>query len=257
MHLIKSIQARMQNYTLAHFEKSNYSKKLRQFKDIHKGETCFIIGNGPSLRAEDLEKIHQNNIPSFAFNRIYLMFDKTNWRPTYYVSQDEKTLLNCKQIVNDLKLDHKFFPLVLKYYHNVDIKNAYYYGFKSSVKGIPVFSEDISKCIGNSTTVAYSAAQIAVYMGFKKIYLIGIDHNFSLYKNEKGELVKDETVKDYFTDEYNKDKGDLYIPSLDSSTRAFKVMRRFCDENNIKVYNATRGGKLEVFTRVNVDKILK
>lgn len=257
MNPIKSIIARYQSYILNDFSKSKYSKRLRQFKDIHKGETCFIVGNGPSLRAEDLEKIHQKNIPSFAFNRIYLMFDKTNWRPTYYVSQDEKTLLNCKETVNDMKLDHKFFPLFLKYYHNINIKNAYYYGFKSSVKGIPVFSEDISKYIGRSTTVAYTAAQIAVYMGFKKIYLIGIDHNFSLYKNEKGELVKNETVKDYFTDEYNKDKGELYIPSLGNSTNAFKVMRRFCDDNNIEVYNSTRGGKLEVFTRVNVDKILK
>ena len=48
MHPIKSIIARNQTRIYNNFDKSFYGKKLKQFKDIHKGETCFIIGNGPS-----------------------------------------------------------------------------------------------------------------------------------------------------------------------------------------------------------------
>lgn len=256
MNPIKSIQARYQAYTMAHFEKSKYAKKLREFKNIHKGETCFIIGNGPSLSSDDLELIHQKNIPTFAFNRIYFMFDKTQWRPTYYISQDEKTLSNCQTEVNEMNLDYKFIPLFHKYYHNINIDNALYFKLAFGNKdGKLKFSEDISCYFGDSSTVACTAVQFAVYMGFKKIYLIGVDHNFSVYRNSKGEIIHDDKVKDYFAKEYNSDKEELYIPNLDSSTMAYISVKEYCDKNGIEIYNATRGGKLEVFERADFDKL--
>lgn len=257
MHPIKSIESRYQGYTLEHFSKSKYAKALRGFKSIHSGEACFIIGNGPSLSAEDLSEIKKVGLDSFAFNRIYLMFDKTDWRPTYYVSQDEKTLKNCTNEVNGMSLPYKFIPLFHKYYHNIQIDNALLFKLKSDKDNNIIFSDDISNYIGDSTTVAFTAAQIAVYMGYQRIYLLGVDHSFSTYQNDKGELIYDFSVKDYFSEEYNKDKNELYIPNLDASTRAFIAMKDYCDAHGIKVCNATRGGKLEVFPRVDFDEIIK
>lgn len=54
IHPIKSLEARHQNYLSGHFAKSKYGKAIAALKGIHNGESCFIIGNGPSLRAEDL-----------------------------------------------------------------------------------------------------------------------------------------------------------------------------------------------------------
>ena len=64
--------------------------KLKQFHNIHTGERCFIIGNGPSLKIADLEKI--KNEYTFGANRIYELFDKTDWRPRYYCLQDFKLI---------------------------------------------------------------------------------------------------------------------------------------------------------------------
>lgn len=255
MHPVQSIIERHNSYVLRNFAKSKYSKQLKKFKNIHAGETCFIVGNGPSLTAEDLEKISQKKISSFGFNRIYLMFDKTSWRPAYYVSQDEKTLKNCVDKVNEMDLQYKFIPLFIKYYHDINIKNAIHFLLQSSETELPVLSEDISRFIGDTTTVAVTAAQMAVYMGFKRIYLIGVDHSFSVYQNDKGEILEDHAVKDYFSDQYNQDKTDLYIPNMDTSTRAFIALKQFGDEHGIEIYNATRGGKLEVFPRVDFDSL--
>ena len=41
---------------------------LKTLKGIHIGKRCFIIGNGPSLRVEDLEKIKDEY--TFAANRM-------------------------------------------------------------------------------------------------------------------------------------------------------------------------------------------
>ena len=256
MHPIKFISEKRKWHVLQHFSSTKYAKQLRVFQNIHQGETCFIVGNGPSLRADDLGQLSRMNIPTFAFNRIYLMFEKTGWRPTYYISQDEKTLKNCVKQVNEMPLKHKFIPLFIHYYHDITINGAYYFHLIRQTGMFPTMEEDISCGIGDSTTVAVTAAQMAVYMGFQKIYLIGIDHSFSTYKNDKGEIIHDNFAKDYFTSEYNKDKAELYMPNLDASTRAFISMKSFCEKKGIEVFNATRGGKLEVFPRADFDEIL-
>ena len=256
MNPVKSIKERYKVYVLNHFSSSRYARELQKFKDIHKGETCFIIGNGPSLKASDLELLHKKKIPTFAFNRIYLIFNDTQWRPTYYVSQDEKTLRNCAVQVNDMNIKHKFIPLFIRYYHDIQIKGAHYFHLKSNHEDYPEMSDDITQFISDTTTVAVTAGQMASYMGFCKIYLIGVDHSFSTYQNDKGEIVQDKNAKDYFTDLYNPDKSDLYIPNIDSSTRAFISLKRFCDMRKVEIINATRGGKLEVFPRVSFDEII-
>jgi len=57
-------------------------EKLTQFKDLHQGERAFILGNGPSLKRTDLSKIAGEY--SFGMNRLYLIFDETTFRPSYY-----------------------------------------------------------------------------------------------------------------------------------------------------------------------------
>ena len=255
IHPLESFVARKNNFILQHFKKTKYSKIIRQFRNAHSGESCFIIGNGPSLRVEDLDKIVSQHIPTFAFNRIYLIFNDTRWRPTYYFSQDEKVLKNCVTEVNEMELPYKFIPLKLHYYNDISINNAIYFNTDNEHINHPIFLEQADDKVCYSTTVAYTAAQFAVYMGFKKIYLIGVDHNFSTYQNDKGEIITDSTAKDYFSDAYNKDKSELYIPNIDASTRAFQTMKLYCDAHGIEVYNVTRSGKLEVFPRMDFDKL--
>ena len=90
--ICQSLTARRQNYTIRYYSNSKFGKKLSQFRNIHSGKRCFLIGNGPSLRASDLDTLHRAGEITFAFNRIYNIFDQTEWRPTYYISQDEKML---------------------------------------------------------------------------------------------------------------------------------------------------------------------
>ncbi len=237
------------------FPYSEHGRNIKKLRNIHLHKRCFIIGNGPSLRSEDLDEL-KNEI-TFAFNRIYYMFNQTDWRPTYYCSEDDKTIFKSKNEINELQLANKFFPINFPRDYNVHFNNANYFIFKMGNKSSePNFSNDIVKGIYWGNTVAYTAIQMAVYMGIKEIYLLGVDHSFSKVVNDQGEVIVDKTLRDYFSEEYNKDKDDLYIPNVDVSTRAFEAARKYADQNNIKIYNATRGGKLDVFERVDFSKII-
>lgn len=240
------------------YEKTRYGKKIEEYKGKYEGKRCFLIGNGPSLKKEDLDILHKNGEVTFAFNRIYNIFDDTDWRPTFYISQDEKMLKGCCEEVDKLDLPVKFIPIQLHWYHDINVHDALYFNMNWQQAENPcnfLFSEDVSKRIDCASTGMYTAAQMAAYMGFAEIYFIGVDHHFQISQNNKGEIVVDNTVKDYFTDKYNEDKANLYIPNTEKSTLTYVAMKNHCDRLGIKVYNATRGGKLEVFPRVDFDSL--
>lgn len=263
MNLIRranaSVQARfVQPYMQKHYTGTKDGKKLAAMKGAYAGKRCFFVGNGPSLRAEDLTKLHEHGEVTFAFNRVYNIFDQTPWRPTFYISQDEKMLAGCVDVVDQLELENKLVPVQLKWYYDIRIHDAVYFNMNWQQKENPLdfeFSDEIAKEIFCASTGMYTAAQLAAYMGFSEINLIGVDHHFRTSVNNKGEIVIDDKVKDYFTDKYNEDKDKLYIPNTEKSTLTYVAMKRHCDQRGIRVYNATRGGKLEVFPRVEFDSL--
>lgn len=245
-------------YVIRNYSRTINGRRLKNLYGRYSGQRCFFIGNGPSLSADDLNVLNKKKEITFAFNRIYNIFDQTEWRPTFYISQDEKILRGCFDIVNNLDLPTKFIPIQFKWYHDIDIKDAICFNMNWNQKELAeefVFSESIEKEIASADTGMYTAAQMAVYMGFKEIYFIGVDHHFHISQNNKGEIVIDNTVKDYFTDKYNEDKENLYIPNTEKSTRTYIAIKRHCDRLGVSVCNATRGGKLEVFPRVEFDEL--
>ena len=257
--IVNSFNARIvQPCMKKHFEYTSYGRRILKFKEKYHGKRCFLIGNGPSLKAEDLTKVHENNEITFSFNRIYNIFDDTEWRPDFYVSQDEKMLSGCVDIVDSLELPVKFIPIQMHWYHGIDVHDALYFNMNWQTLDNPenyLFSDNIEHEIACASTGMYTAAQLAAYMGFSEIYLIGVDHHFQISQNNKGEIIVDNTVKDYFSEKYNEDKEQLYIPNTEKSTETYVAMKMRCSERGIKVYNATRGGKLEVFPRIEFDKL--
>lgn len=254
-----SILARcIQPYQQKHFEKTKYGKQIMAYKNLYVGKRCFFIGNGPSLKSKDLDTLQKHGEITFAFNRIYNIFNETCWRPTFYISQDEKMLLGCADVVDQLDLPVKFIPIQIHWYHGINIHDAIYFNMNWQQEEEPdkfLFSDNAARELDCANTGMYTAAQMAVYMGFAEIYFIGVDHHFHISQNLKGEIVVDNTVKDYFSDEYNQDKENLYIPNTEKSTLTYIAMKKQCDKRNIKVFNATRGGMLEVFPRVEFDTL--
>ena len=226
-----------------------YKQQIEKLYNIHNGERCFIIGNGPSLVVDDLDKLKDENC--FASNRIYEIFDKTDWKPCYYCVQDYELINEEYEKIDQLKWVKKIiaFPPVKKFIwfsDSVCLKLIY----EEFYPELPNFSEDISKGVYEGFTVTYMAIQIAVYMGFKEIVLLGVDHNYSMTMMPDGTVAKQD-IDDHFS---KKDKI-TNLPQLYKSTLAYQAAKKYADEHGIKIYNATRGGKLEVFERVDFDTL--
>ena len=224
----------------------NYLKSL---KNSHLGERCFIVGNGPSLTTNDLNKLIKEE--SFGANGIYNIFNSTDWGPKYFCSTDRKVISKTNRQISEKITGIKFIGVFSGHYTPF-IKDAYYLNMKYEdfYPNLPKFSDDISKRCIEGNTVTYTAIQLAVYMGFKKIYLIGVDHSYSMSYNPDGTISKNEGVVDYFNN-----TSVPVVPALYKTTLAYEAAKQYADAHGIKIYNATRGGRLEVFERVDFDTL--
>lgn len=243
---VGSVEVQFVNKTVNLFEYSNNNKyywneELGRFKNLYREKKkCFIVATGPSLCIEDLYTLEKNNIFCFSMNSILKIANK--WVADAYVATDLNFVSNNVKDIEDYNCKYKFILNSCQTYWHKNQKNSY--GIHPVTSGIfgsePVgFSEEICQKIYAGTTVTYACIQLAVYMGFTEIYLIGVDCNY-----QKG------SKNNHFIEEDIEDNRDHHI---DYMLEAYKYAKDYADIHGIKIYNATRGGHLEIFKRVDMD----
>ena len=218
-----------------------YNKELQSFYNIHYGERCFIVATGPSLRESDLRILSEHKEICFGVNRIFNV-NAQLWKPQYYVFLDRIGMKQYWEEIVSYDVNEKFLG---DFYdinenqkgnaHTVHVISGH--GFDV----LPKFSEQIERKVYSGYTVTYAAIQLAVYMGFTTIYLLGVDCNYN--KNSR---------ENYF---FNNSKRDNCCHHENRMIMAYKAARKYADSHGIKILNATRGGMLEEFERVNFDDI--
>lgn len=239
-------------------EMINSQKMISKYKNKYKGQSCFIIGNGPSLLPEDLDKLNKKEIVTFASNKVYKIFDKTSWRPTFYAIVDESVAdEDCIKQNNMFSCEAKFFRRQGWYVYR-KIKGATYLNSWHSRKylGNPCFSEDLSDGVYTIATVTYVLLQIARYMGFSNIYLLGMDNRYKYGMNKNGEVYRNQNVLSYFGEEDSEEKIPKIAPATWELDLAYEYADKYSREHGFRIYNSTRGGFLEKFERVEFDEIV-
>lgn len=249
------ISTKNQNYSkiLKLFDNSKllsqyYNKNLLNYKNIYSEKTCFIIGTGPSLLTSDLELLMKNNVICFSMNYIYKVFGDTLWRPQYYMAEDCRMLENYEGMksVEYSGVECLFLADTSdKYWTNntIDARHEkYHLHLDMSEFRIPKFSEEIEWRIYEGGTVTYSCIQMANYMGFNNIILLGVDSNSKpngsyehFYKEEKLTSIRfDDLVEN-----------------------GYKSAREYAEKHQKHIYNASRGGNMDIFERIEFDSLFE
>lgn len=237
-------------YDISDKEESYYNAEIEQYRDIHKGESCFIIGHGPSLRASDLDILELNHIITFSMNWTYKLFDKTKWRPDYYVAMDKGMLDSHSHFKWEESTKRKCFIADMSeefWRKNQSKNNVKYHSVRNMNTKEVKFSEDVSRRVYYGATAAYDCLQIAAYMGFKKIYLLGMD----LVPCKQGSKSATQ-YSNFFEVNSQEKKPQMWV---DKILRSYLCAKRYADTHDIHIYNATKGGYLEIFDRVDFDKL--
>ena len=239
-----------------------YSKRMQNLKTgMADRKRCFVIGNGPSLNKTDLSLL-KNEI-TFAVNGFFLEADDLDWTPTFYVVEDHLVAEDRAEFIKDFKGPIKFFPIYLGYclpesddtiFYNHRPRVSYPEGFD--------FSLNADEITYAGCTVTFSALQLAAYLGFKEIYLIGVDADYEIPSDVKNDETYDTSVLDMDTDDPNHFHPDYFgkgyrwhDPQVNKMIEAYAEARKVSDLNGITIRNATVGGKLEVFQRTDYSSL--
>lgn len=239
------------------------NEKIKMLQNKYRGKRCFLIGTGPSLTIADLEMLKSHGELCFASNKIFKLFDQTKWRPDLYCISDNEVFSFYYDRICSMNIKEMFLVNIAgtRYKNSVDLSKLeatnkfifnIWYEKKRADEGLPAFSKNPAKyVVDGGITVTYSMLQFAYFLGFKEIYLLGVDFNY-------GDMTgKDKNKADHFCSDYI-EKGEIVnYPKLDDTLAAYNVAEQFSYSNGFRIYNATRGGKLDVFERVNLEDVLK
>jgi hypothetical protein len=241
---------------------SNTTQSIKAFRNIHEGKRAFVIGNGPSLLLEDLNLL-KNEI-TFGCNRIYLAFTETSWRPTYYTVEDHLVAQQSYQSIENIKDVVKFFPHTLAAIHGLQFSRNIEYPFiwKDVYPELPGFSIDAEKGLHWGSTVAYTMMQMAFFMGIREIFLLGVDLCFTVPEKcasstGKFKVYICEGEVNHFHPDYRKPGELWHEPNLAYAEKSFLAAARFIENTDQKIYNATCGGNLSIFPRVQLETVLR
>lgn len=222
---------------------------LAKFENIHAGGRCVILGNGPSLNDTDLSLLRHEI--TFGLNRIYLMYKKLGFSATYHVAVNRYVVEQCADELTDL--DTPLFTTARNRHLLAAKSNV---GYLNDLVG-PLFSTNIAHGIWQGATVTNVAMQLAYYMGFEEVILVGVDHNFAS-KGAAHKLVQSQGADPNHFDPNYFGKGFKWqLPDLETSEVAYRLARTTFESTGRRIVDATVGGKLEVFPKVELESVLR
>lgn len=223
------------------------------------GRRAWIIANGSSLLRTPLELL-QGEV-TYAMNRIDLIYDKTSWRPEFYLCVDFNQQNRPIDYWKDCIRAHWDTPKFL------------WDGFRGGDKGYPDLGDGIGEA-PNTTWIprcrrhhyyqgdnyrkraeswhfpeictAFSGIgammQLAVLNGATELYIVGADLYVGNYR------------QNFFDPEYTQDQRPRDKMDNENMTQVHMVAKR---SSPVPIFNCTLGGMLEVYERKDFHEVLR
>lgn len=196
---------------------------IDDFRGAHDGKNVFILASGPSLSELDLKPLGRRIV--IGLNRSSLLFPDTH----YHCTMDER---------------------LFDEYDEVLRRCRYLFTFENRPFGIPLtllgsegFSFDLANGIYSGYTVSYFALQIAVYMGFKNVFYLGLD-------------LKNRARQTHFfgRDEVSANHEQTEFPKM---IRLFQQAAKLLKDSDVKVYNCSPDSVLTCFDHISYERALE
>ncbi|MCF3639069.1 DUF115 domain-containing protein [Rhizobium sp. TRM95111] len=216
---------------------------LSRFKDIHQGQRCVIVCNGPSLNDMDLAFLRRETV--IGLNKIHLGLDRFGFYPRYLVAVNAKVVeqsraelaaMSCIKFIG--RRAAAFLP-----------EDAFTYHMQ--VLGPPViFSKDITEGVREGGTVTHAALQVAYYMGFSEVVIIGMDHRYSFSGAPHENKHLEGPDPNHFSTDYFAGKT-WNNPDLVQSEQSYAEARRIFEADGRRILDATLNGACTVFDKID------
>ena len=219
------------------------------YQDRHLGERCVILGNGPSLGKIDFSLLEGEK--TFGLNKIFLLMKEIDWSPTYYCAVNPLVIEQAREdIVNST------LPKFIGHEGVRCIPERDDVTFLKSDRREPGFAVSLDEPMWQGYTVTYCALQLAYIMGFKQAILVGVDHYYKFQGDPNKEVRAEGADVNHFHPDYFSGGQNWNLPDLEMSEVAYGMARKAYEKDGRTVLNATPGTHLDVFEKVDLEKVL-
>ena len=223
-------------------------RRLAELQDKHKGQRCFIIGNGPSLKQTDLSRLKGEF--TLGQNRIYLAFPEMGFSTSYYLSVNDLVVQQCAEDIRQLTMP-RFVSWRARRWLQPQANQFFIHTTYTGEK----FARDIRGRVWEGGTVTYTSLQVAFFLGFSQVILVGVDHNYVTQGKPNATVVSQGEDPNHFHPAYFGKGFRWQLPDLIQWEEAYRLARRTYEQAGRQVVDATIGGKLRVFERVDYDSL--
>ncbi|HPS42781.1 MAG TPA: DUF115 domain-containing protein [Anaerolineaceae bacterium] len=223
-------------------------RKLQALRDTHKGERCVIIGNGPSLKNTDLGKLR--DVFTIGMNRFYMAFPELGFTTSLLLTVNDLVIEQCADDLRQLPI-----PVFVSWRGRKYIQPApnLHYLWTSYV--LPRFSANAAGRLWEGATVTFVAMQLAYYLGFKQVVLIGVDHNFTTQGKPNTTVVSTGDDPNHFNPGYFGKGFRWQLPDLETSEIGYRLAKDAYAKDGRELLDATVDGKLTVFPKVDFNSL--
>lgn len=234
-------------------------ERLEALRDRHRDGRCFVIGNGPSLRQEDLGAL--GGEVTFVTNHFYLYPQLATVRPSYYCVSDLSFF--APHIHPRWPSDLSRFPATTAFFLPAELRWRLGSSLIRDRPDIYYLRCDRTREIWRRGTMTVDATRIldtgdsvildfclplAHFMGFAEVYLLGCDTDYGTGADAAHFYAAPTPSR---SSEYHRETW------YSNVTRSYAVAGRVFEASGRRIYNATAGGRLEVFPRVRLQDALQ
>ena len=210
------------------------------FADKHKGRTCIVIGNGPSLKNVPL--MFLGKFPTFGTNRVYLL---PKFTATYYTAVNPLVIRQSVKEINAYGAQAKFV--------REDEAGSFPGCCPLTTTALRTFSYNPAAYIFEGHTVTYVCLQLAFHMGFSTVLLVGVDHTYKMDSSPNAETTWQGDDPNHFTTDYF--RGARWNnPDLRNSEIAYGLARKAFEDAGRRIVNLTEGSRLDVFEKETIEE---
>ena len=223
-------------------------RQLSALRDKYRGERCFIIGNGPSLKKTDLSKLRGEF--TIGMNRIYLIFPELGFQTSFYLCINDLVVEQCAADIQALKMP-RFVSWRARRWLQAEDDLFFLYTTYTGAK----FARSATGRLWEGATVTYVAMQMAFHLGFQQVILIGVDHSFVTQGKPNTTIVSQGDDPNHFSPSYFGKGFRWQLPDLETSERAYRMAHQAYIDAGREILDATIEGKLNVFPKVKYDTL--
>lgn len=251
-------------------------RKNSKYKGVGNDKRVFIVGSGNSIKQLELSKLENENVIILnngtaidGYNKI-MSGDGIKIHlaaPIHPPQTDQEWVLWFKKLEKEIPLNTNLFFGLNLYKRNAmelivenrlfssHVLNWYFVGKEMNSRGRLAKGLNLTKPIFSGEAASIYGLILAEYMGFKEVFLLGMDHDYFLYEDEsnmrvypKSEHQENELVRTF--------GARFYINEFYRQYAIFSKYFAFNDGFKSDIYSCS-GPVLKVFRRVSFESLFK